>query len=84
MATEATLTAEEKSQRMDALLNDEEARQKALESELKNMRDILFRKQEELSKAQSQERDLEAVIQVGDGSLWFSTKISIFIVEFTV
>ncbi|XP_076453930.1 coiled-coil domain-containing protein 39-like [Babylonia areolata] len=63
MATEATLTAEEKSAKMDALLTEEENSQRVLEQDLKNMRDILFKKQEDLHKARTQERDLEAVIQ---------------------
>ena len=64
MATEATLTAEEKAGKMDALLTEEETRQRLLEQDLKNMRDILFKKQEDLHKARTQERDLEALIQV--------------------
>ena len=64
MATEATLTAEEKAAGMDALLTEEEQNQKKLEQDLKNMRDILFKKQEDMYKVRSQERDLEAVIEV--------------------
>ena len=64
MATEATLTAEEKAAQMDALLNEEEQNQKTLEHDLKNMRDILFKKQEDMYKVRTQERDLEAVIEV--------------------
>ena len=64
MATEATLTAEEKAAQMDALLNEEEQNQKTLEHDLKNMRDILFKKQEDMHKVRAQERDLEAVIEV--------------------
>ena len=64
MATEATLTAEEKAAQMDALLNEEEQNQKTLEHDLKNMRDILFKKQEDMYKVRAQERDLEAVIEV--------------------
>ena len=64
MATEATLTAEEKAAQMDALLNEEEQTQKTLEHDLKNMRDILFKKQEDMHKVRAQERDLEAVIEV--------------------
>ncbi|KAK7091050.1 coiled-coil domain-containing protein 39-like [Littorina saxatilis] len=63
MATEATLTAEEKAQAMDTMLTNEETRQKAMETDLKIMRDILFKKQEDLHQCRTQERDVEAVIQ---------------------
>ena len=64
MATEATLTVEEKAANMHDLLTTEDQTQHALERDLKNMRDILFRKQEDLNKACRCQRELEALIQV--------------------
>ncbi|KAK7484760.1 hypothetical protein BaRGS_00024045, partial [Batillaria attramentaria] len=63
VATEATLSAEERATQMDEMLNAEERHQKELEGELKNMRDIQFKKQQELYKSRMEERDLEAMIE---------------------
>lgn len=64
VATESTLSAEERAAQMDEFLNNEEKRQKDLYQDLKTLRDINFKKQEELHDAQRSEKDVESSIQV--------------------
>ncbi|PVD18338.1 hypothetical protein C0Q70_20887 [Pomacea canaliculata] len=63
VATESTLSAEERAAQMDEFLNNEEKRQKDLYQDLKTLRDINFKKQEELHDAQRNEKDVESSIQ---------------------
>lgn len=69
VATEATLSAEERAARMDEMLNAEEQRQHMLQEELKHMRDIQFKSQRDLQNAHREERDLEAVIEGSHAAL---------------
>jgi hypothetical protein len=63
-ATESSLTAEERAARMDEHLVAEEGRQKEIDAQLKILRDMQFRKTEELHAGKVQERNIEAGIQV--------------------
>lgn len=64
IATESNLSAEERAARMDEMLEDEERRQKEIDQELKYLRDIQFRKMQELHETKTKERNHEAEIQV--------------------
>lgn len=64
IATESTLSAEERAARMDEMLQEEEKRQHAIDAELKHLRDLQFRKTEELHTCKVTERNTEAEIQV--------------------
>ena len=64
-ATESTLSAEERATRMDEILREEELQQKELDAELKRLRELHFRKTQELYQARTDERNTEAEIQVG-------------------
>ncbi len=64
VATESSLSAEERAARMDEIMNEEEMRQKDIETELKRLRDLMFRKTQELHKTRTDERNTEAEIQV--------------------
>ncbi|KAK3603714.1 hypothetical protein CHS0354_023327 [Potamilus streckersoni] len=63
IATESTLSAEERAARMDELLAEEDKRQFEIEQELKYLRDLQFRKTEELHSNKVTERNTEAEIQ---------------------
>lgn len=64
MAMESTLSAEERAARMDELLADEEKRQNEMDQEIKRLRELQFRKTQELHEARTRERNQEAGIQV--------------------
>ena len=64
IATESTLSAEERAARMDELLEDEDKRQKEIDYQLKYLRDMQFKKIQELHDNKVQERNTEAEIQV--------------------
>ncbi len=64
VATESSLSAEERAARMDEIMSEEELRQKDIETELKRLRDLMFRKTQELHKTRTDERNTEAEIQV--------------------
>ena len=66
IATESTLSAEERAARMDELLEDEDKRQKEIDYQLKYLRDMQFKKMQELHDNRTEERNTEAEIQVGD------------------
>ena len=57
------MTADEKASQMDSLLKDEEKRQLEIEKDLKRLREVHFRKQQELHNAGLDERGVEAEIQ---------------------
>ncbi|XP_064615155.1 coiled-coil domain-containing protein 39-like [Liolophura sinensis] len=63
IATESTLSAEERAARMDEIMEDEEKRQKALDMELKNLRDTCFKKSQELHEKKLKEKNIDAEIQ---------------------
>ena len=65
IATESTLSAEERAARMDELLEDEDKRQKEIDYQLKYLRDMQFKKMQELHDNRTEERNTEAEIQVG-------------------
>jgi len=62
--SESALSAEEQASRMDELLQQEEVHQKELDVELKRLRELHFRKTQELYQARTEERNTEAEIQV--------------------
>ena len=64
IATESNLSAEERAARMDELLDDEEKRQKDIDQDLKYLRDLQFKKMQELHENQMKERNNEAEITV--------------------
>lgn len=66
IATESTLSAEERAARMDEIMEDEEKRQKTLDTELKNLRDTCFKKSQELHEKKLKEKNIDAEIQVPD------------------
>ncbi|KAK2144272.1 hypothetical protein LSH36_772g01071 [Paralvinella palmiformis] len=61
--SESALSAEEQASRMDELLQQEEVHQKELDVELKRLRELHFRKTQELYQARTEERNTEAEIQ---------------------
>ncbi|KAK3095543.1 hypothetical protein FSP39_015932 [Pinctada imbricata] len=63
IATESTLSAEERAARMDEILEDEERTQKDIDAKLKQLRDLQFRKTQELHDCRIEERNTEAEIQ---------------------
>ena len=63
MATESTLSAEERVAQMDEILEDEQIVREDIETELKRLRDLQFRKTQDLHQARTQERNTEAEIQ---------------------
>ncbi|XP_060558012.1 coiled-coil domain-containing protein 39-like [Ruditapes philippinarum] len=62
IATESNLSAEERAARMDELLDDEDKRQKDIDQDLKYLRDLQFKKMQELHEHQTKERNNEAEI----------------------
>lgn len=64
IATESTLSAEERAAQMDELMQGEEKRQHEIDQELKRLRDLMFKKTQELYEARTAERNVEAEIQV--------------------
>lgn len=68
IATESTLSAEERAARMDELLEEEEKVQKEYDQKLKALRDLQFRKTQKLHECKVKERNTEAEIQVS--TLW--------------
>jgi lipase chaperone LimK len=64
IATESTLSAEERAAQMDELMADEEKRQIEIDQDLKKLRTQLFKKTQELHEAKTNERNIEAEIQV--------------------
>ena len=66
IATESTLSAEERAARMDEILEEEERTQKEIDAKLKQLRDLQFRKTQELHECKVEERNTEAEIQVGN------------------
>lgn len=65
ISTESTLSAEERAARMDEMLEEEDNIQKAIEYQLKVLRDLQFRKTEDLHQCKVSERNIEAEIEVG-------------------
>ncbi|XP_067948183.1 coiled-coil domain-containing protein 39-like [Watersipora subatra] len=63
VATEAQLSAEELATRMDEMMEAEEKRQKLIEQDLKHLRDIKFKKSQELFTSKKLEKDTNAEIQ---------------------
>ena len=63
IVTESNLSAEERAARMDELLEDEEKRQKEIDQDLKYLRDLQFKKMQELHETKTSERNHEAEIQ---------------------
>ncbi|XP_070537855.1 coiled-coil domain-containing protein 39-like [Ptychodera flava] len=63
MTTEAKLSAEEKALMMDKLLQDEEYNQKQIDTELKRLRELQFRKTQELFQSKMLEKNTNAEIQ---------------------
>ncbi|KAK6195619.1 hypothetical protein SNE40_001008 [Patella caerulea] len=77
VATESTLSAEEKAARMDEYLNKEEERQRDIEQQLKHLRDMQFRKMQELHDNKTEEKNIEAEIQGSYAALRnLSSKVS--------
>ena len=64
IVSESQLSAEERAARMDELMLDEEKRQHEIDQELKHLRDLQFRKNQELHESRTDERNTEAEIQV--------------------
>ena len=62
VAVEATLSAEERSARMDEMLTEEEKRQEECRNELKLLGEILFKKEKERQEAKTDEKKTEAAI----------------------
>lgn len=63
IATESTLSAEERAARMDEMLEEEQNVQKEYDQKLKALRDLQFRKTQELHECRIKERNTEAEIQ---------------------
>ncbi|XP_052782537.1 coiled-coil domain-containing protein 39-like [Mya arenaria] len=63
IVTESNLSAEERAARMDELLEEEDRRQKEIDQELKYLRDLQFKKMNELHETKMKERNSEAEIQ---------------------
>ena len=63
VATESKLSAEERAARMDELMEEEEKRQLEIEYELKRLRELQFKKAQDLHNARTKEKDSEAQIQ---------------------
>ena len=68
VAMESTLSAEERATRMDELLAEEEKRQVEMDQEIKRLRELQFKKTQELHEARRKERETEAEIQVSTGN----------------
>ena len=62
---ESELSAEERAARMDELLAEEENLQREVDLELKRLRELQFKKTEELHVARVNEKDTDAAIQGG-------------------
>jgi len=62
VAVEATLSAEERSARMDEMLTEEEKRQEECRTELKLLGEILFKKEKERQESKTEEKKTEAAI----------------------
>ena len=65
LAFDSSLTAEERAHRMEEMLSEEERQQREIETELKNLRDMQFKKSQELHDYRVNEKNIEAEIQVG-------------------
>ena len=61
---ETTLSAEENAARMDEMMAAEEAAQSALAEEMRRLRDIQFKKTQELHNVKTEEKNCVAQIQV--------------------
>ena len=66
---ESELSAEERAARMDELLAEEQAFQNEIDQELKRLRDLQFRKTQELHDARREEKDTDAEIQGGRAAI---------------
>ena len=64
IVTESQLSAEERAARYEELMQEEEKRQSEIEVEVKRLRDLMFRKTQELHETKTKERNTEAEIQV--------------------
>ena len=67
--TQKTLSAEERAQQMDQMLNDEEATVRQLEKELSALRERQFKHAQELFELKRQETTMQAEIQGGRASV---------------
>ncbi|XP_021365244.1 coiled-coil domain-containing protein 39-like [Mizuhopecten yessoensis] len=63
IATESTLSAEERAARFDEMLQDEDRTQAEIDQQLKHLRDLQFHKTQELHDSKIKERNTEAEIQ---------------------
>lgn len=63
VATEAQLSAEELAARMDEMMTNEEERQKKITQDLQHLRDIKFKKGQDLYESKKLEKDMAAEIQ---------------------
>ena len=64
MVEETTLSAEENAARMDEMMAGEEAAQSALAEEMRRLRDVQFKKTQELHNVRTEEKNCMAEIQV--------------------
>ena len=62
--TESQLSAEERAAWYEELMLEEEKRQREIEIEVKRLRDLMFRKTQELHETKTKERNTDAEIQV--------------------
>ena len=65
LAYDSEMTAEERAAAMDVMLEEEEAKQKEIDTEVRRLRDLLFKKTNELYEMKTKERNTEAEIMVG-------------------
>ncbi|XP_041355046.1 coiled-coil domain-containing protein 39-like [Gigantopelta aegis] len=63
LASDSSLSAEERAKRMEDILSEEEHQQWAIEADLKNLRDMQFKKTQELHDYRVHEKNIEAEIQ---------------------
>lgn len=63
VATEATLSAEERATSIDELLNEEERRQNEMQKDLKTLREMQYKKTNELEQSRREEKFIETQIQ---------------------
>ena len=75
VAAESTLSAEERSLRMEEILEAEERRQKEMRVQIKVLGDTIYRKNRELQEARAMEKMKESQIEV---NLQFCWKFVIF------
>ena len=64
VVTESQLSAEERASRYEQLMQEEEKHQREIEVEVKTLRNLLFRKTQELHETKTTERNNDAEIQV--------------------